>query len=328
MPFPSTALTTLRPDLAQSVEQFDLAADRQGFIGLQVAPVIDAMKAAGTYGVIPLEQLLQNQDTVRAPGSGYKRGRFSFKTAGYATVEHGWEEPVDESEAELYSSYFKAEQFAAARSLDFTLRGHEQRVATYALNSANTGGNTGCSAVWSNHSGATPIEDIEGAIQNHWKTTGLWPNAIAMHRLAFRHLRQCQEVIDRIKYSGFTDPKAGKITTAIMAEVFDIEEIIVAGSAQNSANEGAAASITPIWDSTKVLVFRRAMSEDAREPSFMRTFHYAEDGSSIGGTMEAYPEPQTRSNVIRCRNQTAEQAIYTNASYLLTGAMSTNGGPT
>ena len=46
MPAPTSTLATLRPDLAGSFMQFDLALDRQGFIGYQVAPIIDVQKQA------------------------------------------------------------------------------------------------------------------------------------------------------------------------------------------------------------------------------------------------------------------------------------------
>ena len=59
MPNPSEALATQRPDLAQSLEEFDLEADRAGFIGLDILPVFEVDVQAGNFGIIPLEQLLQ-----------------------------------------------------------------------------------------------------------------------------------------------------------------------------------------------------------------------------------------------------------------------------
>jgi hypothetical protein len=60
-----------------------------------------------------------------------------------------------------------------------------------------------------------------------------------------------------------------------------------------------------------------ATSGDIREPCIGRTFHWAQDGSSIGGTVEQYREEQTRSNVIRVRHDVDELIILPAAGHLL-----------
>ena len=81
MPAPTTSLATLRPDLAGSLTEFDLQANEGGFVARQVLPVMNVAKSSGSYGIIPIEQLLQERDTARAPGSGYARGNWEFDDA-------------------------------------------------------------------------------------------------------------------------------------------------------------------------------------------------------------------------------------------------------
>ena len=66
MPSPSSALSTQRPDLAASLEEFDLMMDAEGFIGHRVLAFQDVAKQSGKFGVIPIEQLLQAKETARA----------------------------------------------------------------------------------------------------------------------------------------------------------------------------------------------------------------------------------------------------------------------
>ena len=73
MPSPTSALSTQRPDLAASLEGFDLMMDAEGFIGHRVMPRTPVARQSGNFGKIPIEQLLQNRETKRAPGSGYNR---------------------------------------------------------------------------------------------------------------------------------------------------------------------------------------------------------------------------------------------------------------
>ena len=60
MPSPTSSLATQRPDLSASLEEFDAAMDRQGFIGQRVLPIFDVAVQAGNMGRIPIEQLLMN----------------------------------------------------------------------------------------------------------------------------------------------------------------------------------------------------------------------------------------------------------------------------
>ena len=95
MPSPTSSLATQRPDLATFLE-FDLESEKSGYISTQVMPVQNVVSQSGSFGKIPIEQLLQQRETRRAPGAGYARGNFTFGTATYATEEHGAEEPVDD----------------------------------------------------------------------------------------------------------------------------------------------------------------------------------------------------------------------------------------
>jgi hypothetical protein len=95
--------------------------DQAGYVCDKVFPVIDVASQAGNFGMIPLDQLLQERDTKRAPGSGYARGKWNFIPDSYVTVEHGAEEPVDDNEAQMYSDYFDAEQISGLRARDAVL---------------------------------------------------------------------------------------------------------------------------------------------------------------------------------------------------------------
>lgn len=321
MPAPSSALVTLRPDLEQSFTDFDLAMNIKGFVATRVAPVIDVDRASGNYGRIPLAQLLQSPDTARAPGSGYQRGKFTFIPETFATVEHGFEEPVDDNEAAIYADYFSAEQISALRAHHNVLMGLELRTVAAVTNPSVWTGASLTLAVtnkWSSFSNATPMEDVETAIQAVWANSGLWPNTLVMHQLDFRNLRRCAEIQNLIKFSGFDNPKFGAISAAAIAEVLGIENLIIAGAAQNTANDGQNVAIASAWPAGSALVARVATSSDIREPCVARIFNYTGDGGSINGTVESYREEQRRSNIIRVRQQTGETVLYPQAAFLLT----------
>jgi hypothetical protein len=217
---PSSTLATLRPDLAGSLEEYSLAADRAGFIGQRVLPVIEVAKASGNYGVIPLKELLQHRETKRNPGAGYSRGTFTFTPATYACEEHGAEEPVDDREAALYREYFDAEQVCAMRAYDAVLRNAEMRAAALLFNATTfTSQLTTISIQWDKPTTAVPITEVETAVRAVWARTGLWPNALIVNRTVFRNLRLCDQIVERVQSLGAGSRALPSDITAAMLAV-------------------------------------------------------------------------------------------------------------
>jgi len=322
MPAPTSSLATLRPDLGDSMEEFDLAADRQGFIGPRVYPVFETAEAGGTFGKIPVEQLLHDaDDTTRSPRGGYNRGDWEFVDEAFATKEQGWEEPVDDNEARMYRHYFDAERVAAQRAIDVVLRNGEKRIAAAVFNATTYASQkTTITNEWdANHtSDAVPVTDVKNACESVWDQCGMWPNAIIFNRHVFRNVRELDQILDRIAASGAGDKiRARDVTVAQLSAVFDLPYVFVAGSAKNTAKEGQSVAFSEIWSSEYAMVCRVAETDDIREPCIGRTLHWAEDGSVIGGAVETYRDENVRGDIVRCRHQVGEKAMYIECAHLL-----------
>ncbi len=320
MAHPSSSLATLRPDLATFLE-FDLESEKEGYIATEVFPMIDVASMSGTFGKIPIEQLLQQRETRRASGAGYARGQFTFTTATYACEEHGAEEPIDDREAEAYAEYFDAEQINTLRAFSAVLRNAEQRVSDAVFNATTWNGaalTTGITNEWDDAANAVPATDVEAAVQKIYDNSGLWANALVINRKVFRNLRNCASIIDRINSAGAGSPsKASDVTVEMLKAVFDLDHIIVAGTSKNTAKEGQAATPTQIWSSEYAMVCKVATSVDMREPCIGRCFHWSADGSSIGGTVETYRDEPVRANIVRVRHDVDEIVLYPEAGHLL-----------
>jgi len=319
---PSSSLATLRPDLAEFFE-FDLEMQKRGYISTRVLPVVEAGLQSDNPGKVPLESLLFQADTKRNSGSNYNRGSYKFETFNYSTEEHGREEVVDDRDSKRYRYLLDAEQIAAARAMDVVLRNQEQRVAAAVFNATTWTGASLTTAItneWdSNHkTNAIPIDDVEGAVRKVYDGSGLWCNALVINRKVFRNLRNLDQIVDRIASSGAGSPtKPADITAEMLAKVFDLEYVIVAGSSKNNAVEGQSPSPTQIWSDEYAMVCKIATSNDMREPCIGRTFHWSDDGSAIGGAIEEYYEEQVRGKVIRVRHETDEVIMYAQAGHLL-----------
>ncbi len=323
--------TFVRPDLGQYFQSADLAAMRSGFVGLQISQIHPVAVTTASFARLRLRDLLQRRETLRAPGADYARQDGQFIQDNYATNEYGVEEVVDRRERQMYAyTGIQMELIAAERARDVVLREQEIRIAALAFSTSQTdieGNSVGTAAVsnaWSDINNGTPIADLKTAIDNFWDQAGYGPNVILMNDELMRSLKLSAEVTDRLKFSGFDDPKQidGRTLQAYFAES-GIERVLVGKGRYNSGNEGADVTMTKIWSTDNCLLARVSNSMDLRDPSYMRTFFWTADGAGEGGTIEQYPWEPSRGDVIRCRIDCHEKFLYAKLGYILTN---TNAG--
>lgn len=335
MPAPSTAIT--RFDLSMAYAEIALAASRQGFIGLKALPPIGVAKEEGDFLKILVEDLMRaTEDTERPPRGAYKRDDFNWTKDSFSVKEHGVEEVVDDALIERYGDIIRAETICSQRAVHRVLAALEQAIADAVFNTTTWTGSALTTAIttdWTNAASATPLADLDGAIEKVKASSGMMPNTIILTDLALRYFKRTAEVEDLLKYSGRDDPKN---LGDSLRELFEIENILVARSFNNSAKEGQSASFSRYWNSDRVMVchvHNDGMDGDleAPMPNIGRTIFPTgtgiplpgmdEDGES-GLIVEEYREEARRGGVMRARTKYQVKVIHAEAGHLLTGATS------
>ena len=319
MPQPTNTVLTLRPDLAGAMEEFPAEMGSLGLIAYEACPVVDVGVQSDQFAKIPIETYLQQQKTKRNSKGDYQRDDFDFEMDSFATIEHGLEGIVDDRDAKKYGNFFNAEVVQAKRKRLQVMMAAEQRVAALLFNAANFSGQTAAvTNEWDDFANATPVFDVEAAAKAFNNLNGLWPNRMIINRRGFRNLRNCNQIVERISSVGAGDRSLSTdITAAKLAEVFDIEKVLVGGMSTNSANRGLDAVISSIWSDEYALLAYIDESADIEAPSLCKTFHWSEDGSTIGGTVESYREEAQRRGIVRVRHDVHEKITAPKLGYLL-----------
>jgi len=327
MAFPTTAI--VRPELGANMEEFTLQADRRGFVGLQILPPRIVSADRGEFAVVPLEQLLKSRATDRAPMAGYNRDSFKWEMRAFRTSEHGVEEVLDDAQTAAFRDVLDQEAVASQRAIDAVARALEVEIASTLFDPTVWTGSsltTSLEIGW-NDEGATPIEDIEAARQKIILGCGLVPNTLVVTRMQFHALKNSDQVVDRVKYSGHTDP--ARITPAAVASVLDLDRIVIANAQTNVAAEGQEASLIPAWSDQYSMLCRTATGDDPAEPSLGRVFMWAGDsfggqagGGEAGVILESYREEARRGDIIRARANWGIVILYTEAAHLLSSVLS------
>jgi len=319
MPAPTSSTTTLqRADLGALAYEYYMDASQRGFIGTEIMPIFEVAEQSADYPVIPVEALIKLPASIRRAKRGkYQRGDYEFETGTYSCEEYGWEEPVDDSEANLYRRYFDAEEVAVKRAVDIILRNQEKRIATAVQSTGNITNTAAVSTEWSTAATCTPKADVKGGIQALRAATGLEPNAMAISKKVFENLLICAELKDYLQYTNPHLMSNMEAQKAMVAQYLGLEKVLVGDAVYDSAKKNKSMSIADIWDDEYALLFRMSSNtNDLRDPILGRSFLWTAD-SPDNLTTEEYREEQTRSTIYRVRHHVDEAFVFTGAGYLL-----------
>jgi len=321
MPYPGTSTAVARQDLGGLLESFDLEMDRRGFIGNRVLPIFNVPLNGGRFPKIKAEELLRtNMELERNPYSGYARDTTKFEDDSYTTKERGAEHLVDDKLRHVYASYFDMEAIALKKTVDMVLRDQESRAASMIFNTTTWTGATlylDTSIAWTSAS-AVPVTDVNTAKRNIRANFGRWPDTMIFNYNNLLYLREVEQIQDRIASSGAGQSiKPSEITAAQLGSVFDIDNVLIPGSAYNSAAEGLAAAFGELWSNDYCWIGCVAKTNDITEPCVGRTMHWGGDGSNPLGTVETYREESNRGDVVRVRHEVEEKLLFAAAGFLL-----------
>lgn len=311
MPNPKSGSREYRPDLGAAVREFR-EGPQLGFIGLEVMPIFRTAKNSSTYPVIPKEALLKIEDVDRAPRAAYQRGDWEYERGYYTTLEKGWEEPIDDVESELFGQEAprEAEMVATERAWNHIMRAQEKRIADLVFTASATNFAThDVSNEWDKYSSASadPVGDVKDGIVAFKNQCGSPPDTLIISFDTFHDIPRCAAVQDLLKYT-YPGIDLANMTAPILAALFGVPRVLVAGAVYDSSGKGNDASITDLWDHEYAMLCKTASGQDITEPCIGRTFLWTED-SPTNPIVETYREEQTRSDIIRVRHYVGETLI-------------------
>jgi len=330
MPYPATGQERARSDIAETFLEMDLAMNIAKLVGTTVLPVRNVPIAHGSYPRVKLKDLMRRPlasvDSTpghayrRTPRGAYVRDEFKFEQSPYRTIEHGNEGMIDENERAHYASELEHEAITALWIRHKLLIEQEIRIANqcFSTTTFGTGQNATPAVKWDVPATATPVIDVNNAKKAIINLFGMWPDCIVMNKLAWMYLVNTNDIRERIHAQGAgTVDRQTLITRSMVAQAFDLDEVIVADAMYDTTNENTAAFAgNHIWG-PHALVFKKVRGTSIREIGLGHTFHWAADRSMPQGYVEDYREPAVRNNIIRVRHQTHELIKY-NFGYLLT----------
>lgn len=266
----------------------------EGFIADRIFPLVTVGKQSDLFYQFQQSDLWRVPDTTRAPMTAAKRVNFNVASQTYYAKNYALATGIPIEDAINADQMLSLRENKGKFLVDILALDYENRVASLVCNTSNVGtfcalaiasgtaGSTGC---W-DAATASPIVDIDNAIQRVRDASGYLPNNIVFGWLAWQKFRRHANVRAQLFPSaGGTTPSGGVVQPNMVSGLFDIPNVSVAGVMRNTAAEGLAQSLADIWG-PHVAVFYTPPRPSREVPSFGYSFRWQAPGLPTALTAE------------------------------------------
>lgn len=254
------------------------AQDAADFVARRVFPEVPVSFKSDKYYEFTLADFIRSQMRERAPATESAEGVYGLSQNSYDCGLFSLHKDVWDGDRANADSVFQldaeATDFLTQQSL---LKEETNWAAKYFV--PNVWGTTitgvaaapgaGQTLQWSDNA-SDPIKDVQAGCEAIQVKTGRKPNKIVFGQQVWNTLTRHPLIIDRIK-GGATTAVPAQVQRQLVAQLFELEEVLVMSAIQNTAKEGQAVAASFIGGKRALLV--HAAARPARQtPSAGYTF--------------------------------------------------------
>lgn len=237
---------------------------REDFVATRAFRQINVSKQSDRYFLFDRGEFNRNEMMARAPatesaGSGYSIDNtptyfanvFAFHKDIPDMIRANVDDPLNlDREAAEYVSHKAMIKRETDWAADFFTTG----VWTTDITGVSAAPTASEVLQW-NDSSSTPIQDVRAGRTTVKQETAYEPNVMVIGRQVWDQLADHPDIIDRIKY-GQTSPGPAIVSRNTVAQVMELDEILVMQSIENTAVEGQTASHSFIGGTSALLLYR------------------------------------------------------------------------
>lgn len=221
--------------------------DDQAFIAMNAIPNMPVAMQSDLYYVFDRGDFYRDEMEERADGAESRGGSFNLSTDPYFARVYAFHKDVSDRQRANQDPGVQLDQSATQYVTHKALIRRERvfQANIFAGNiwfNGTAAATAGEPANWSNTSSPTdPIAQIRTAIRAVHQLTGYRPNKMVIGRQGYDTLLDNDEILSRIT-GGSTVAQPARVMRALLAALFELEEIYVMDGVYNSAVEGATDS--------------------------------------------------------------------------------------
>lgn len=208
----------------------------------------------------------------RAPGAMTQRISFGYEGDPYVLVQDSVDVPLPREIMQDATKVPGVDMGKRATNLamDQMTLGLEIEQAQLASNPDNYSPNNKMALTGSDKwddPNSNPEQDVSEAKEAVRRFCGVEPNRMILPNPALKALKFHPKIVDRFKYTG-----SESITTKMLANLFDLDEVAVAKGVYMDQNADEDAPFKDIWGNNVILAYTPLEPKGVEEPSFGYTY--------------------------------------------------------
>jgi hypothetical protein len=185
-------------------------------------------------------------------------------------------------------------------------------------------GNTSASAIeasstlkqW-NDAASTPIDDMAVLKMVMEKKTGFTPNVLAVGAPVWAKLMINPQILDRIS-GGTTNASPAMVTRQLVAQLFEIDEVVVLSAVENTAAEGATFAGDYIFGKAGLLMHRDTTA-GIETATACRTITWQQYAGNVNGTrILKWRDESVHSDIVEIESTYTHKVIASDLGIYLT----------
>lgn len=271
------------------------AQDESAYIAGRVFPMVPVSKQSDKFFKYAKEDWFRDDANKRAMGTESVGGDYEIEQDFYYAERYAFHKNVYDEERANSDDPLSPDEDATAFVTDKLLLNKENNWARKFFVPGKWGtdiagaasSSAGNAAYWDDYDVSDPIKDISDYSTAISEVTGKQPNTLVIGRRVYNALKNHPDILDRIIYS-----QKGVVTADLIAELFDVERVLVANAIQNVANKGQDAQMQYILGNNALLCYT-ADAPGLRTATAGYTFTWTGlmGSAAWGGRINRIPNP-------------------------------------
>lgn len=242
----------------------------ENFIADKVFPVVPVSQQANRYYEYKRSNWLRSQAQLRAPGSESAGGGWDLDNSAtyFASVSSVHKDVADQIRSNA-DSVINMDRDATRWVTQQLLLKRDKDWADSYFKPGQWSVDVTPAVKWDS-SLSTPVEDIRSEYYRIFENTGFKPNTLVLGARTYQALQDHPQFLDRIKFT-----QKAIVDTDLIASFLGLKRVLVSGSVENTAAEGAADAYRFVMGKHALLCYS-AENPSLMEPTAGYTFSWSD----------------------------------------------------
>lgn len=296
-----------------------VAYQNPDYIAARLAPEVPVRKQSDHYYIYdPEREAMRRTDDQRAPGTEANEVDFALSTDRYYCDDHALESAIPDEERANADPPLQPDIDRVEFLTNKILLNQEIALSQIIRTPGAVPGETlSGTDQWSDYDDSDPLGDIEAARGAIQQAAQVMPNTLVLPYDVYVKLRFHPAIADKVQFSGVR-----VVGPDVLAQVFDVERVLVARAFQNTAAPGQAPSLEYVWGKDALLC-HVPQRPGLKQVGLAYTFLWTQASGAVQGRLvEAWREHRRKADMVRVQKYYDQKLIAPAAAYLWKNAVS------